>query len=176
MKTIQLDESFIFDLLDLCKVVGWLQEKTFMKKQFEMYFSLGTLIGYMHDNKLIATGGVFPFKDSFSTIGMLIVHPDFQGQGIGRTLLNHCLAHTHPKQPIALIATKAGEPLYTSCGFQTVTTIHRFEKQTTKTHITHTQQVKEKDIISLISLDQSTTGADRSLLYSLLLPRTSHSF
>ncbi len=141
-----------------------------------MYFSLGTLIGYMHDNKLIATGGVFPFKDSFSTIGMLIVHPDFQGQGIGRTLLNHCLAHTHPKQPIALIATKAGEPLYTSCGFQTVTTIHRFEKQTTKTHITHTQQVKEKDIISLISLDQSTTGADRSLLYSLLLPRTSHSF
>ena len=66
MKTIQLDESFIFDLLDLCKAVGWLQEKTFMKKQFEMYFSLGTLIGYMHDNKLIATGGVFPFKDSFS--------------------------------------------------------------------------------------------------------------
>ena len=119
------------------------------EKQFEMYFSLGTLIGYMHDNKLIATGGVFPFKDSFSTIGMLIVHPDFQGQGIGRTLLNHCLAHTHPKQPIALIATKAGEPLYTSCGFQTVTTIHRFEKQTTKTHITHTQQVKEKTLYRL---------------------------
>lgn len=147
-----------------------------MKKQFEMYLSLGTFIGYMYENKLIAAGGVFPFKNSFSTIGMLIVHPNFQGRGIGRILLNHCLEHTHPKQPIALIATKAGEPLYTSCGFQTVTTIHRFEKQTTKTHITHTQQVKEKDLISLISLDQITTGADRSLLYSLLLPRTSHSF
>ena len=79
---------------------------------------------------------------------MLIVHPNFQGRGIGRILLNHCL-ETHPKQPIALIATKAGEPLYTSCGFQTVTTIHRFEKQTTKTHITHTQQVKEKTLYRL---------------------------
>ena len=116
-----------------------------------MYLSLGTLVGYMHENKLIAAGGVFSFKESFSTIGMLIVHPHFQRQGIGRILLNHCLEHTLTKQPIALIATKAGEPLYTSCGFQTVTTIHRFEKQTTKTHITHTKQIKEKDLISLIS-------------------------
>ena len=114
-----------------------------------MYLSLGTLVGYMHENKLIAAGGVFPFKDRFSTIGMLIVHPHFQRRGIGRILLNHCLEHTHPKQPIALIATKAGEPLYTSCGFQTVTTIHRFEKQTTKTHITHPKQVKEKILYRL---------------------------
>ncbi|WP_144650079.1 GNAT family N-acetyltransferase [Bacillus cereus] len=176
MKIIKLDETFIFDLLDLCKSIGWLQEKAFMKKQFEMYLSIGTLIGYMHENRLIAAGGVFPFKNSFSTIGMLIVHPNFQGQGIGRMLLNRCLAHTHPKQPIALIATKAGEPLYTSCGFQTVTTIHRFEKKTTKTHITPMQQVTEQDLETLISLDQITTGTNRSFLYSLLLPRASRSF
>ena len=141
-----------------------------------MYLSLGTLVGYMHENKLIAAGGVFPFKDRFSTIGMLIVHPHFQGRGIGRILLNHCLEHTLTKQPIALIATKAGEPLYTSCGFQTITKIHRFEKQTTKTHITHTKQIKEKDLYIAYFPRSITTGADRSLLYSLLLPRTSHSF
>ena len=103
-----------------------------------MYLSLGTLVGYMHENKLIAAGGVFPFKDRFSTIGMLIVHPHFQGRGIGRILLNHCLEHTHTKQPIALIATKAGEPLYTSCGFQTITTIHRFENKLLR-QISHIQ-------------------------------------
>lgn len=176
MKTINLDESFIFDLLDLCKSIGWLQDTAFMKKQFKMYLSLGTLIGYMHENKLIAAGGVFPFKNSFSTIGMLIVHPNFQGRGIGRMLLSRCLEHTQLKKPIVLIATKAGEPLYTSFEFQTITTIHRFEKQTTKTHIAHTQQVKNPDLISLISLDQITTGANRSLLYSSLLPRAIHSF
>lgn len=176
MKIIKLDESFIFDLLDLCKSVGWLQDEIFMKKQFEMYLSIGTLMGYIHKSKLIAVGGVFPFKDSFSSIGMLIVRPNFQGQGIGRILLNRCLEHAQPKHPIALIATKAGEPLYTSCGFQTVTTIHRFEKQASKTNTALTQQVKEKDLVSLTTLDQIITGANRSLLYSLLLPRAVHSF
>ncbi|PFJ16791.1 GNAT family N-acetyltransferase [Bacillus cereus] len=176
MKIVKLNKSFIFNLLNLCKSVGWLHDEIFMKKQFEMYLSIGTLVGYIHENKLIAAGGVFPFTSSFSSIGMLIVHPKFQGRGIGRMLLNHCFEHAHPKQPISLIATKAGEPLYTSCGFQTVTTIHRFEKQITKTNTTHTQQVKEKDLISITSLDQIVTSANRSLLYSLLLPRAVHSF
>lgn len=140
-----------------------------------MYLSIGTLVGYIHENKLIATGGVFPFTSNFASIGMLIVHPNFQGRGIGRMLLNHCLEQIHPKQPIALIATKAGEPLYTSCGFQTATTIHRFEKQTIKTYPSHLQQVQEEDLISVTSLDQIATGMNRSLLYSLLLPRAVHS-
>ncbi|WP_336990868.1 GNAT family N-acetyltransferase [Bacillus toyonensis] len=176
MKIVKLNESFIVELLNLCKSVGWLQDEIFMKKQFKMYLSIGTLVGYIHENKLIATGGVFPFTSSFSSIGMLIVHPHFQGRGIGRMLLDSCLKHAHSKQPIALIATKAGEPLYTSCGFQTVTTIHRFEKQNTKTNTVQTQQVKEKDLISITSLDEIVTGANRSLLYSLLLPRAVHSF
>ncbi|HHT7187982.1 TPA: GNAT family N-acetyltransferase [Bacillus cereus] len=176
MKVVKLNESFIFELLNLCKSVGWLQDSFFMKKQFEMYLSIGTLVGYIHEGKLIAVGGVFPFKDVFSSIGMLIVHPNFQGKGIGRTLLNHCLEHALIKQPIALIATKAGEPLYTSCGFQTVTTIHRFEKQTTNITTSLTHEVGEKDFMSLISLDQMATGANRSTLYSSLLPRAIHSF
>lgn len=53
-------QNLYFDLLDLCKAIGWLQDKAFMKKQFEMYLSLGTLVGYMHENKLIAAGGI-PF-------------------------------------------------------------------------------------------------------------------
>lgn len=169
MKLLFLIYSTFANLLDGYKI------KAFMKNNSKCTF-LGTLVGYMHENKLIAAGGVFPFKDRFSTIGMLIVHPHFQGRGIGRILLNHCLEYTLTKQPIALIATKAGEPLYTSCGFQTITTIHRFEKQTIKTYPSHLQQIyKKEDLISLTSLDQIATGVNRSLLYSLLLPRAVHS-
>lgn len=32
MKIIELDKTYIFDLLDLCKAIGWLQDKAFMKK------------------------------------------------------------------------------------------------------------------------------------------------
>ena len=50
----------------------------FYEKQFEMYLSIGTLVGYIHENKLIATGGVFPFTSNFTSIGMLIVHLIFK--------------------------------------------------------------------------------------------------
>ena len=88
----------------------------FYEKQFEMYLSIGTLVGYIHENKLIATGGVFPLQ---------VTHfhwyvnrsPNFQGRGIGRMLLNHCLEQIHPKQPIALIATKLAN-LYTHADFK----------------------------------------------------------
>ncbi|QWG29792.1 N-acetyltransferase [Bacillus mycoides] len=178
MKTVKLDESSIPDLLSLCKSVGWLQHEIFMKEQFHMYLSIGTIFGYVHENKLIAAGGVFSFAPGFSSIGMLIVHPDFQRKGIGRILLNTSLKVTHPSLPITLIATKAGEPLYESYGFQSITTIHRFEKQATYKNATFVpiKQIQQTDVHSLISLDQTATGAYRSKLFSSLLSRATYSF
>ncbi|SPT82857.1 acetyltransferase [Bacillus cereus] len=112
MKIVKLNESFIFELLNLCKSVGWLHDEIFMKKQFEMYLSIGTLVGYIHENKLIATGGVFPFTSNFTSIGMLIVHPNFQGRGIGRMLLNHCLEQFIQNNPLHLLRQKLAN-LYT---------------------------------------------------------------
>ncbi|EJR52497.1 hypothetical protein IIM_03271 [Bacillus cereus VD107] len=178
MKTIKLNESSIPDLLSLCESVGWLQHESFMKEQFHMYLSIGTIFGYVHENKLIASGGVFSFDPGFSSIGMLIVHPDFQRQGIGRILLNNSLKLAHSPLPIMLIATKAGEPLYQSYGFQSITTIHRFEKQATyiNTNSVPIKQIQQTDLQSLISLDQTATGAHRSKIYSSLLSRATYSF
>ncbi|MDR4169718.1 GNAT family N-acetyltransferase [Bacillus nitratireducens] len=178
MKTVKLDESFIPALLSLCESVGWLQHASFMKEQFHMYLSIGTVFGYVHENKLIAAGGVFSFAPGFSFIGMLIVHPDFQRKGIGRILLNNSLKVIHPSLPITLIATKAGEPLYESYGFQSITTIHRFEKQAAykNTNFVPIKQIQQTDAQSLISLDQTATGADRSKLYLSLLSRATYSF
>ncbi|MGE6348127.1 GNAT family N-acetyltransferase [Bacillus mycoides] len=178
MKTVKLDASSIPDLLSLCKSVGWLQHESFMKEQFHMYLSIGTIFGYVHKNKLIAAGGVFPFDRGFSSIGMLIVHPDFQRQGIGRILLNNSLTLAHSSLPILLIATKAGEPLYQSYGFQSITTIHRFEKQANhiSTKSVPIKQIQKNDLPSLVFLDQTATDAHRSKLYSSLLSRATYSF
>ena len=107
METVKLDKSSIPDLLSLCESIGWLQHESFMKEQFHMYLSIGTIFGYVHKNKLIAAGGVFPFARGFSSIGMLIVHPDFQRQGIGRILLNNSLTLTHPSLPITAHCNKS---------------------------------------------------------------------
>ncbi|MBE7119695.1 GNAT family N-acetyltransferase [Bacillus cereus] len=178
METVKLDKSTIPDLLSLCESIGWLQHEAFMKEQFHMYLSIGTIFGYIHENKLIAAGGVFSFAPGFSSIGMLIVHPDFQRKGIGRILLNNSLKVTHPSLPITLIATKAGEPLYESYGFKSITTIHRFEKQATyrNTNSVPIKQIQQTDLQYLISLDQTATGAHRSKIYSSLLSRAIYSF
>ncbi|MDM5190057.1 GNAT family N-acetyltransferase [Bacillus sp. DX4.1] len=178
MEIQQLNKSNIPDLLSLCKAVGWLQHESFMKTQFEMYLSVGTLFGCIHNKTLIAAGGVFPFESGFSSIGMLIVHPNFQKQGLGRMLLDTCTQIAPASLPIMLIATDVGVPLYQSNGFTTTTTIHRFEKLVTHTPIntSHLKQVHLHDLESLIKLDQIATGAHRSHLYSLLLNRATFAF
>lgn len=40
MKIIELDKTYIFDLLDLCKAIGWLQDKAFMKTIRNVSFSV----------------------------------------------------------------------------------------------------------------------------------------
>ncbi|WJE51797.1 GNAT family N-acetyltransferase [Bacillus cereus] len=173
MQMQKLNNSSISQLIFLCETVGWLQPQLFMQKQFEMYLSIGSIFGYTHNEKLIATGGVFPSESGFSSIGMLIVHPDFQKQGIGRTLLNLCIQQASSSLPIMLIATDVGVPLYRTYGFTTITTIHRFEKLITNPSMnsSHFKKMGQYDLQSLISLDQTVTGAHRPKLYSILIDR-----
>ncbi|MEY8347879.1 GNAT family N-acetyltransferase [Bacillus cereus] len=179
MEIQQLTKSHIPDLLSLCDAVGWLQHESFMRQQFEMYLSIGTLFGGMNQNKLVASSGVFSFEPGFSSIGMLIVHPSCQRQGMGRTLLDVCVHQTLlPSLPVMLIATEAGMPLYQACGFTTVTSIHRFEKLVTNSsmNLSHVQQIEKHDFNTLIQLDRIATGAYRPHLYSLLHSRTCFTF
>ncbi|MDM5156543.1 GNAT family N-acetyltransferase [Bacillus sp. DX1.1] len=178
MEIQQLNKSNIPDLLSLCKAVGWLQHESFMKTQFEMYLSVGTLFGCIHNKTLIAAGGVFPFESGFSSIGMLIVHPNFQKQGLGRTILDVCVQHAPASLPIMLVATDVGVPLYQANGFTTITTIHRFEKLVTHTpmNTSHLKQVHQHDLDSLLKLDQVATSVHRPHLYSLLLARATFTF
>lgn len=49
----------------------------------------------------------------------MLVHPDFQGQGIAKRLLNHAMRGADEAgQDVYLEGTAAGQPLYLSCGFE----------------------------------------------------------
>lgn len=62
-------------------------------------------------------------------IGMVLVHPDFRRQGIGRALLRFSLAHLDAFgcRCVKLDATPAGKPLYASLGFQEEWPLARWE-------------------------------------------------
>lgn len=64
--------------------------------------------------RLIGTAFACPQGD-YATIGLVIVSADYQGQGIGRRLMEKALAACQWRTPI-LNATLAGAPLYASQG------------------------------------------------------------
>lgn len=49
----------------------------------------------------------------------MLVHPDYQGRGIAKRLLNHAMAGAdRDGQDVYLEGTAAGQPLYLRCGFE----------------------------------------------------------
>src|SRR5207253_1483106 len=65
--------------------------------------------------RLIGTAFACP-QGEFATIGLVIVSNDYQGQGIGRKLMEQALDACTSRTPV-LNATLAGAPLYASQGF-----------------------------------------------------------
>ena len=61
----------------------------------------------------------------------MYTHPDFARRGIGRLVLSLCEAAAAREgfRSLELVATVAGEPLYTACGFSLV---ERIEVPTSK--------------------------------------------
>ncbi|MCM3735556.1 GNAT family N-acetyltransferase [Bacillus cytotoxicus] len=172
MKVKILNHSDLSQLLSLYDAVEWLHDISFMKEQFETYLSVGTLFGHDNEGQLVSCIAVFPYKTGFTSLGMLIVHPDFQRKGLGRSLLDICMKKAPPLQPVTLIATDAGTPLYHAYGFHTVTSIHRLErKRTTKLDSFATRTITNKDLNTLVQFDYIASGAHRPNLYSILLHR-----
>ncbi|TWC17525.1 acetyltransferase (GNAT) family protein [Pseudomonas sp. SJZ085] len=66
-------------------------------------------------DRLIGTAFTCP-QGAYATIGLVIVSDDYQGQGIGRKLMDLALEACTPRTAI-LNATLAGAPLYISQGF-----------------------------------------------------------
>ncbi|MBU3750639.1 MAG: ribosomal-protein-alanine N-acetyltransferase [Mycobacterium sp.] len=77
----------------------------------------GLLVGYAGIARL---GRVPPFEYEIHTIG---VDPAYQGDGIGRAMMDRLLAWTDPGSPVLLEVRTDNEPaisLYRSLGFATV--------------------------------------------------------
>lgn len=69
----------------------------------------------MDGDRLIGSAFTCPQGD-YASIGLVIVSNDYQGQGIGRRLMEKALAACDSRTPL-LNATLAGAPLYASQGF-----------------------------------------------------------
>ena len=69
------------------------------------------------DGRLIGLARVLDDGVLYASVWDLIVHPEWQRSGIGRTLLTAVLEETAGRRFVSLVSTAAGEALYRSAGF-----------------------------------------------------------
>lgn len=80
------------------------------------------------DGQPVGTATTTVYEDKVAWIGMVLVHPDARRRGIGRALLEHCIAFLKPRVAcIKLDATPLGKTLYDTLGFKDEWTLRRWE-------------------------------------------------
>jgi GNAT superfamily N-acetyltransferase len=120
----------------------------------------------MDGKRLIGSAFACPQGD-FATIGLVIVSNDYQGQGIGRRLMEMALAACESRTPI-LNATLAGVPLYASQGFVEFGRVQQHQGQALVPTLEPLatgetcRALTADDHAALLALAKAASGLDRS--------------
>ena len=119
------------------------------------------------DGQPVGTATTTIYEDKVAWIGMVLVHPDFQRRGIGRALLEHCIAFLKPRVTcIKLDATPQGKTLYDKLSFKDEWTLQRWETNHVELPATpmkyHVRRWSDaEDTAAMQSLDREAFGVDR---------------
>lgn len=115
--------------LELCRLAGWNQ----LEADWQRLLALaprgmfvaqedgkvcGTASAVSYPGREISTGKTAS-EDAVAWIGMILVHLDFRGRGIGSALMQRCIEHLRAESvsTIKLDATDQGRPVYVKLGF-----------------------------------------------------------
>jgi ribosomal protein S18 acetylase RimI-like enzyme len=111
-------------------------------------------------------------------IGMVLVHPDHRRRGIGRALLNHCIASLRERgvRCIKLDATPEGKEVYVGLGFKEEWTLTRWEHEGLRAEPPddrHLRKLCSSDIRLTVPLDSAAFGTSREKLAGALIAQSS---
>lgn len=118
---------------------------------------------------LVGTGLAWHWGSDTATLGLILVQPHWQGQGVGRLLVEHLMARTVGCH-LRLSATEAGLRLYESAGFVRVGSVRQYQGLAARrAPAAHVRAIASADRAALIALDAATYGGARSALVDVLL-------
>ncbi|SFG11390.1 Acetyltransferase (GNAT) domain-containing protein [Novosphingobium sp. CF614] len=93
-------------------------------EDWQLFFELGEGIVAECDGKVVGSIMAWRYGDDFASIGMVIVTPEKQREGIGRQLMEAMLARLGNRN-VMLNATADGLPLYARLGFEPYVTVRQ---------------------------------------------------
>ncbi|GGZ31153.1 GNAT family N-acetyltransferase [Asticcacaulis endophyticus] len=128
--------------------------------------------GFVAESKgqIVGTTMLWPYGADAASLGMVIVAEDYQGQGIGRQLMNAALKAADGRT-VQLNATDEGLPLYQKLGFVPVGAIHQHQGSAFSMPVIELGEGERlrpmgtSDRPALIQLDTEVTGLEREGLY-----------
>lgn len=114
------------DDIDAATELSREQQWPHREEDWALFLRLGEGIVAEFDGLLAGTVMAWRFGADYATIGMVIVSPAMQGQGLGRRLMEAMIARLDGRS-IVLNATDEGLPLYRKLGFEEIGTVYQHQ-------------------------------------------------
>ena len=159
--------------LALCRAAGWNQTM----EDWDLFLKLspkGCCVAVDDDGQVRGTVATVRYEDHFSWIGMVLVDPIFQRQGIGIQLLREALHILCDEDTIKLDATPAGRHIYKQLDFVDEYRISRMENMSISLDAigpSSARPVTEVDLRRIQEFDQEVFGANREKVLKSILKR-----
>jgi creatinine amidohydrolase len=167
-------ESDLEAALRLKEIVKWNQTP----RDLSQFLSANPQGNYaaVHNGHVIGTTATIRYQERIAWIGLVIVDPNFRGQGIGRKLLQAALAGLADVPCVKLDATPDGKKLYSTLGFVDESTLQRWTCAAVSARASEStssrfqlRRATAEDLDALVELDAQSFGAERPQLMKWLL-------
>ena len=122
---------------------------------------------------IIGTAMCWSHGNDYASLGMIIVSPEAQGNGIGRVLMESILNLIGDRNTL-LFATPAGRPLYERLGFKAIGNVHQHQGTVAQPAVVapppeeRIRPMDMKDRAKVIELAEETTGMPRAAVLNEL--------
>lgn len=161
---------------DLPTCLSFTQQVNWPHRQYDwqLHYTLGK--GYVisdADQQLAGCILWWDYGSAYGSIGLVVVPAKYQGQGLGRQLMNSVLAAAGDRS-MQLVATVAGEKLYQQCGFRTTGKIYQVQGIPTQQPALQATSgltflpLSAETLPAALKLDAAAYNADRSAVITQL--------
>lgn len=128
------------------------------------------------DGVVRGTATTIVYGGRLAWVGMVLVHPQHRGHGIGTRLLEKCIKHLDSIQvpSIKLDATPLGKPIYEKLGFATEYELERWTLKRRKEDLPRREQLDPDEstprplLEDVLKADREAFGADRGAVLRAL--------
>ena len=169
-----LSESDIAAAMELKEAAGWNQTEHDWRRLLTL--EPNGCFCAIKDGRLVGTTTTTTYGRDLAWIGMVLVDPQYRGQGIAAKLMSIALDYLKAKvATVKLDATPQGKPVYEKFGFQVESLIERWigTGKSTESNSQNQTAPGRDELRELLVLDRLAFNADRSKLIEELIRNAS---